>query len=678
MKLRIGWSTLKYVVICTGMISMWASCQEKQPQVSRLEQNLIWAGPNRPSLESVLNHYRKKPQDSVQLKAATRLIENLESGGHYVGEWIDQFDPFFKRIATAGSGVELNQMYDSIQQRIGKPAEAKLIFQNDLRHLTKDFLIAHIDLAFHSWVTAPWASSISFETFCDYILPYRIFNEKTDLWRTKLSDQYKFVWSDPHTKHTMEDICCALIESQKAWFRYTEIFSDYPGALSLEQILVGHHGDCGEMARLGAYTASAMGIPVAIDFVPQWGNHTQGHIWNALIINDSVSLPFLGAESRPGDYTDIREGEGKIAKAFRKVSDQNNSIFAGQAKSKSMEDIPITIKNARLKDVTALYVPAGPIDIKVAGPEDSPIYLAIFKQGLWEVIAGAWIQQGSARFEAMGPEVLYLPVFWRNGKTIPAHPPVMIKVFADQKSYNINTQNKTTVTLLRKYPVKKFRARNIMAESIIDNRVEGSNTADFKSPTLLFNVPEPKKSYKNTVVKNYTVRDITDYETLWEAQTLKTTEPYRYIRLLGMSNKTFRVGDLAFYSTDTTNPINGTPIGNVSHPEWAFDGTIGHSIIQEHRVDSIRWVGMDFGRPITISRINYLPANDKNTILPDRTYELFYWKDRWVSLGIKKATAFSLVYDQVPTEGVYWLNCKDCNSTEERPFTYEQGKQVWW
>ena len=50
------------------------------------------------------------------------------------------------------------------------------------------------------------------------------------------------------------------------------------------------------------------------------------------------------------------------------------------------------------------------------------------------------------------------------------------------------------------------------------------------------------------------------------------------------------------------------------------------------------WVGMDFGKPVALSQIRYLPRNDANGIFPDNQYELFYYDfpQGWISMGIKR------------------------------------------
>jgi hypothetical protein len=59
-------------------------------------------------------------------------------------------------------------------------------------------------------------------------------------------------------------------------------------------------------------------------------------------------------------------------------------------------------------------------------------------------------------------------------------------------------------------------------------------------------------------------------------------------------------------------------------------------------------------------------------------YELLYFdKNKWVSLGMKTATVCSISYDDVPRNALLWLR-NLTEGKEERIFTYEEGKQVWW
>ena len=90
------------------------------------------------------------------------------------------------------------------------------------------------------------------------------------------------------------------------------------------------------------------------------------------------------------------------------------------------------------------------------------------------------------------------------------------------------------------------------------------------------------------------------------------------------------------------------------------------------------YVGMDFGKPVEVSRIFYTGRGDGNTIDLGDTYELFYWGNgHWVSMGQQKAGNVRLEYEQVPSGALYLL--RDLTKgKDERIFTYEEGKQVWW
>jgi hypothetical protein len=64
-------------------------------------------------------------------------------------------------------------------------------------------------------------------------------------------------------------------------------------------------------------------------------------------------------------------------------------------------------------------------------------------------------------------------------------------------------------------------------------------------------------------------------------------------------------------------------------------------------------------------------------VTPLINYELFYWDNKWKSLGVKKAETYSLTYDSPISNALYLFRCLD-EGKEERIFTYENGKQVWW
>jgi hypothetical protein len=58
-------------------------------------------------------------------------------------------------------------------------------------------------------------------------------------------------------------------------------------------------------------------------------------------------------------------------------------------------------------------------------------------------------------------------------------------------------------------------------------------------------------------------------------------------------------------------------------------------------------------------------------------YELFYWLDGWQSAGTQKAQKKGLSFNNVPQGCLYWLVANGSDK-DERIFTLQDGRQVWW
>ncbi|HJT73593.1 MAG TPA: hypothetical protein VJ720_06230, partial [Chitinophaga sp.] len=89
------------------------------------------------------------------------------------------------------------------------------------------------------------------------------------------------------------------------------------------------------------------------------------------------------------------------------------------------------------------------------------------------------------------------------------------------------------------------------------------------------------------------------------------------------------------------------------------------------------WVGIDLGEKKSVSEIRFLTRNDMNGIQKGDQYELFYWNNKWVSLGKQIAVNTYLHFDNVPANALLWLRNLS-GGIEERIFTYENDQQVWW
>ena len=189
-------------------------------QDNRLEYALRFAESNRTELEKVLDHYSTDPE---KLEAARFLIENMPY--HY--------------------GYESWQQ-DTIKQILADAVKRKSVYGNDLliidkKHLdrwssyshyygekiydskiiTADYLIENIDLSFEVWKKYPWNKHLSFDDFCEFILPYRIANEPLSNWRKKYYEHYMPKLDSLYKGTDVIDACSAVNQVlKKEWFYY--------------------------------------------------------------------------------------------------------------------------------------------------------------------------------------------------------------------------------------------------------------------------------------------------------------------------------------------------------------------------------------------------------------------------------------------------------------------------
>ncbi len=110
------------------------------------------AGKNRAELEKAIAYFSKKG-DALQLKALYFLLTNM--GIHYSSDYY------------WSNGHAVPYTY------------------RDIDSIKADLLIGNIQAAFEAWRN-PWSRHVSFDEFCEYILPYRVSIEPLEKWRPLL------------------------------------------------------------------------------------------------------------------------------------------------------------------------------------------------------------------------------------------------------------------------------------------------------------------------------------------------------------------------------------------------------------------------------------------------------------------------------------------------------------
>ncbi len=670
-----------YVLLTVLILALLSACSNRPDfEQDALEINLARAAHNRPELEQVLSHYSQKPEDSLKLKAAKVLIANLESQYHFSGGWLEAYDQIFQQIADLNvEGVK--KVKDSIRSQIGKMDYNALDVQNELFSLKASFLIEHIDEAVKTWQNAPWHENISFEVFCNFILPYKNYQEYPELWRKKLHDRYYNMLRDSFHTLDLPRATTAFNSELADWFKFSSHMDDYPGRASPSNLFLGQRGNCQDMCNLATYVGRSLGIPVSIEYVPLWCAGDNGHSWNALILNDSTSVPFMGAEGHPDTYAkSILDHEGRRGKVYRKVLFKQENSFAQAAKGLGItqSDIPRFAYDLRYQDVTHLYSPVGSITVSNLDPSRKVVYLSVYNNSRWQALSGAVIRKdGTATFENMGVAITYLPVYFQDGAYIIASDARTFTFDADVRILAPSLDATQSIRMKRKSPNSRLITKWTYAVSLNDAELQGAHHPAFEHPTVLYKIDEAMEPWTISETAGIRYRDQASYSDFWEEVAFPPSQKFRYIRFKLQDDKPFKLGDLEVYDAQTGNKLEGKPIGTIPNPEHAFDGTDGYSIIHEE-INPDAWVGLDLGSPRSINKFRFIPAQDKNRIFPGRQYQLYYWDKKWILLKKVKSEGFALEFDNVPTNALFLLHCLDCETTEERPFTVIDGLLEWW
>jgi len=409
-------------------------------------QAVIETSDNRKELEQVINHYRDTGE-KLKVRAAFFLISNLKKQYHYDGEGANQYRKMFRLIADSYDGRGLNRKWDSLQTRFAPGFPGKVSKVEDIRDVKSAYLIRHIDAAFNAW-SYPWAKDLSFDDFCQFILPYKIVNETPDSWMTALQTKNRWILKSKQKNIDRYDACLLLNNSLRKNF-YFDVF---PARwdINFSELNILKAGSCYHATQYTAYTMRAMGIPVVMDFTPFWGNLNGGHEWNALIYHNRP-IPFVGAESDPGktkiDLAFLRK-RGKIFRHTYQIQPDNLI-------RKSGDQVPSFLTDYNIKDVTKQYIPVSNIQIQLNGifPDAKYVYINVFNRQSWcPLFYGYTDDDGKAVFTNMGRGIAYLPMYYESGGFVPAAAPVILTAAGKVNYLRCNVYKKKTIIIHSKGP----------------------------------------------------------------------------------------------------------------------------------------------------------------------------------------------------------------------------------
>jgi hypothetical protein len=631
------------------LIIAFVSCNR---QSDYLEQSLQLAGENRSELEKVLLHYKANPADSLKYRAAVFLISNMAGHFSYAGQGMERYYDALDTVSKQYAGRNDEEAQKALKALEQKFSNAPPVVP-DMHIMKAEYLINNIDRSFDLWRDCCWLDQLDFDDFCETILPYKTGEMQTlDNWREYLSEpQYNDLKYLHYTSCATLRACEKVNHAFRRQVEHTRIDSDAPRVLRMNTLISSLKTmDCDDDSYSETAVMRANGVPVAIDFMPQWPGRRIGHSWCVLMDKSGKKIPF--------DYNSYAVGSAfvvTLSKAYRRTFAIDPELVK---LNRSGEMIPTLFRNLHLKDVTGEYCNTDDIAVPIEKCKNKYAYLCTFDSREWNPVACGEVKGGKAYFKKTGRNVTYLPVSVNEEGMTVLSQPFILNFRGEMIPLVPDTLKKQRLTLYRKSP--PFWLLDIYGYRPLGSKFQAANKPDF-SDSVTVHVGDKYGTESDEII-------------------VRTKEKYRYWRHYSAPEGWGHLAEVYFFSKGENITRKGKVIGTRGvekerQPENLYDNDpLTHF---DAPVPTGGWSGLDFGEPVEIERILYAPKADGNCVTWGDEYELKYWDNkRWKSLGRKVAESVYITFDNCPTGALFLLH--DCTrGVEDRMFLYENDKQRW-
>ncbi len=665
---------------------------------SGVDKTLSLAGENRAELEKVLKHY-KMSGECKKYRAACFLIDNMKYHGSYGKiEYLDNRIDSLAREADVAYYSEIKGLShkeilsDDIKRKMDKAGKeyckklGKLSYDSvkysnrfhpDYKEIDSKFLIEHIDHAFKMWETSLYAKNLSFDEFCEYLLPYRAIPG----YRHLNNNVECYSWFGKY----FTNVGCDSIEDYLKLYHTTMLNTHrYLGNFKYEYtinpgicgVFYENTRDCYDMASICAEIFRSIGIPTYVAVNLAYQDLNGRHVFCASMDKDG-SWKFYDPEWLFEGTNEEYIKKKRYMNIHRfSFSLPENSVFA-DCKQGSL--IPNTLKQL-YNDVSSDATSVVEYDIEYNGSEDYPVaYLASFSS-TGALIPVTWGKKSgkSYTFDNVMLDRLYFPVTYNGGRITPFSSPFMLKKdISQRKGYRHITYTSTDNKMVdgickRKYPVKlstkeyikKMRGIHVIASDNYDY-------SDCDTLAVIDFLPEPQ------------LQDLT----------LKCDRPYKYYRIQTGNHDWLHLSEVYFLAPRSYGYSNSLPTPELPIlPNVVYNDTIEYVRFRDvpedeflcraendgnmQTISATSCVDLRFNEQRYMTKVRFAPLNAENNIFPENKYVLYKWSGTsWEKIAQKKANAHFLCFENVLVGSLYWLK-NITTGQEESPFVFnEDGKQ---
>lgn len=640
------------VLVLLGTVLVGCTRTHYRPTVEEVLQH-------NPALEQVLQHCKG---DTLKTLAAKYLLKHLPYYHSYSEEDMEAYLKVHEYYGV-GTWYSVEQAKDSAMKQYGRFTAITSRPISDI-DIAPDYLIENIDWAFKVRDEQPWSKNVSFEDFCEYILPHRIKDECLKPWREKLYNRYNPMLDSIRGLPEAEDplfVARVLIDSisrEESRFSTQLGYGPHIGPDLVDWV----SGNCRELTDRLTYIFRAVGLPCGCDYMPLRGDANVAHYWNFVLDKDG-NTHYMYEKQAIGTALEFY---GARAKVYRQRYGLNEELQS--AIREELTEVHPSFRYPMYVDVTRVYgdtlartFSIGREEMRMPVASGEMLYLCQTSQMEWVPVAWSYMKGGKVTFEDIEGRVVMCLSTYRDGRMEPVTVPFELEKETGELHFYRESIETEEVKLLNKY----HQFHESFPQLMVGGTFEGSRYADFRERDTLHVITEPPLRQDNVVY-------------------LAEAKPYRYVRYCGPEDSNCDVAEVAFYTnyTDTCRlkgRIIGTPNGPDAEPDHdytnVYDGNPSTSF--HHDKASGGWAGLDLGAEQPVARIVYTARNRENYIRAGDTYELFYASEgRWHSAGRQVPGGDSLVYT-VPKGALLYLK-NHSGGVDERIFDYHNGVQRYW
>lgn len=408
-----------FFILSFPLITAYAQQSNYYPE--EVAVNLNQAGVNKKELEKAINYF-KKSANPLKLKAAYFLIANMDIHLSFNSFWVDslgnQLKSQFNELDYPDYEMAIKGLADYKKKWPG--CYNKKVIEKDLQTITGDFLIENINLAFEAWEKTHY--KISFDDFCEYILPYRIGTEPLQRWRSVYQKQYSWLTDSLKQIGLEPTLSYLAVETKEiSWSntfgRESNQLLPRLGAL---QLLLRKKGECPDMIAFTNFKLRSQGIPASFNMISHWATTANRHFVGDVFKENMEPIKF--------DATAVNPINGKL---FREPAKVLRETFSKQKDALSnFEEIvnipPNFLRNKNYIDVTREYWEVGDIkcDLNATDRDAKTAYICVYNDGTWHPTWWGKIVDNQVVFKYMCKGAVFLPAYYKNGILQPAGSPI--------------------------------------------------------------------------------------------------------------------------------------------------------------------------------------------------------------------------------------------------------------